>query len=342
MKIDIFPHILPRTFHSQMCALSERAGFMIQRTADIPAMIDLEERFRIMDRFPGYQQVLTLPGPPLEVLGNEKTSPELARRANDGMAELVEKHPDRFVAFAASLPMNNIEAALAEIDRVVPQLGGRGVQIYSNVNGKPLDAPEFRPIFERMAAHDLPVWLHPTRAVNFPDYPVEKKSRYEIWWLFGWPYETSAAMARLVFSGLFDSLPNLKIITHHMGAMAPYFAGRLGSGLDLLGVRTSEEDSALVKHTLQRRPIDYFRMFYADTPLFGATAAMECGLAFFGVDHVLFGTDMPFDPEGGPGFIRDTIGGLEAMNLSSADRAKIYEENARKLLKLPVRQIQNA
>src|SRR3989338_4934477 len=97
MKIDIFPHILPRTFHSQMCALSERAGFMIQRTADIPAMLDVEERFRIMDRFPGYKQVLPLPGPPLEVLGNEKTSPELARMANDGMAELVEKYPDRFV-----------------------------------------------------------------------------------------------------------------------------------------------------------------------------------------------------------------------------------------------------
>ena len=341
MKIDIFPHILPRTFHNQMCALSERAGFMIQRTAGIPAMLDLEERFRVMDRFPGYQQVLTLPGPPLEVLGNEKTSLDLARMANDGMAELVEKYPDRFVAFVTSLPMNHIEAALAEMDRVVGQLGARGIQIYSNVNGKPLDAPEFRPLFERMATHDLPIWLHPTRPVNFSDYPVEKKSRYEIWWTFGWPYETSAAMARLVFSGLFDSLPNLKIITHHMGAMIPYFEGRLGPGLDDLGARTLNEDKGLVAHHLQRRPLDYFRMFYADTALFGAVPAMECGLAFFGVDRVLFGTDMPFDPEGGPGFIRDTIRGLDAMNLSSSDRTRIYEENARRLLKLSVRQTQS-
>lgn len=333
MKIDIFPHILPRAFHTQMCALSERAGFMIKRVADIPAMMDLDERFRIMDRFPGYQQVLTLPGPPLEALGNEKTSPELARLANDGMAELVTKYPDRFVAFAASLPMNNVEAALAETERVIRQLGARGIQIYSNVNGKPLDAPQFRPLFERMAAHDLPIWLHPTRAVSFADYAAEKKSRYELWWLFGWPYETSAAMTRLVFAGIFDSLPNLKIITHHMGAMIPYFAARL-DGLDQLGARTMDEDHELVRHALRRRPVDYFHMFYADTALFGSVPAMECGLAFFGVDRVLFGTDMPFDPEHGPGFVRDTIRGLEVMELTSSDRAKIYEQNARKLLKL--------
>ena len=342
MKIDIFPHILPRTFHTRMCEISERAGFMLKRTAAIPAMIEVDFRFRIMDQFPGYQQVLTLPGPPLEVLGNETTSPELARIANDGMAELVAKHPDRFVAFVASLPMNNTAAALAEIDRTVKDLGARGVQIYSNVNGRPLDRPEFRPVFERMAAHDLPIWLHPSRAVNFADYATETKSSYEMWWVFGWPYETSVAMGRLVFAGIFEAFPNLKIITHHMGGMIPYFEGRVGPGLDVLGARTVAEDGALVKHNLPRRPIDYFRMFYADTALFGAVGGLECGLAFFGADRVLFGTDMPFDPEGGPGFIRETIRALESMELSPSDRIKIYEGNARRLLHLPGEQARSA
>ena len=336
IKIDIFPHILPVTFYQRMCALSQRAGFMIQRTADIPVMMDVEARFRVMDRYPGYQQVLTLPGPPLEVLGDENGSPGLARIANDGMAELVAKHPDCFVAFVASLPMNNLDAALAELDRVVTQLGARGIQIYSNINGKPLDRPEYRPIFERMAAHDLPVWLHPTRAVTFSDYEDEAKSLYEIWWAFGWPYETSAAMARLVFSGLLERLPKIKIITHHMGGMIPYFEGRLGPGWDVLGARTSPQDAALIRHESKRRPVDYFKMFYADTALFGAVGAMECGFAFFGVDHVLFGTDMPFDPEGGPGFIRDTIRAIGEMRIANSDRSKIYELNARRLLKLPV------
>ena len=334
MKIDIFPHIFPRPFHDRMLSTADRVAYMQKRVREIPVLVDLELRFRIMDSFPDYRQVLTLASPPLEAFGDSKTSPELARIANDGMAELVGKHPDRFVAFVASLPMNNMDACLKEVDRAIKQLAARGVQIFSNVNGRPLDEPEFRPLFERMAAHDLPIWLHPARPSSFADYPVERKSRYEMWWVFGWPYETSVAMGRLVFAGLFDAFPDLKIITHHMGAMVPYFEGRVGPGLDQLGARTPEQDMDLVKHNLKRRPIDYFRMFYADTALFGAVAPLECGLAFFGLDRVLFGTDMPFDPEKGPGFIRETIRAVEAMSIAPADRAKIYEGNARRLLRL--------
>ena len=334
MKIDIFPHIFPRPFHDKMLTLSEHVGYMQKRVREVPVMIDLDLRLRIMDQFPGYQQVLTLGSPPLEAFADPKTSPELARIANDGMAELVVKYPDRFVAFAASLPMNNMDASLQEVDRAVNTLGARGVQIFSNVNGRPLDEPEFRRLFERMAALDLPIWLHPSRPSTFPDYPVEKRSRYELWWVFGWPYETSVAMARLVFAGMYDAFPSLKIITHHMGAMIPYFEGRIGPGLDQLGARTPDADRSLIQHSLKRRPLDYFRMFYADTALFGPIAPLECGLAFFGLDRVLFGTDMPFDPEKGPGFIRETIRAIEAMSIAPADREKIFEQNAKRLLKL--------
>jgi aminocarboxymuconate-semialdehyde decarboxylase len=141
-------------------------------------------------------------------------------------------------------------------------------------------------------------------------------------------------MGRLVFSGLFDKLPNLKIITHHLGAMLPYFEMRAGPGLDQLGTRSDDPEDNAALGRLQKRPYDYFRMFYGDTALFGAWHAMESGLAFFGADHVLFGTDMPFDPEQGPGFIRDTIGAMERMRASDEDRAKIYEGNARRLLRL--------
>lgn len=309
---------------------------MQKRVRGIPILVDLELRFRVMDQFPGYVQVLTLAAPPLEIVGDPTTSPELARIANDGMAELVAKHPDRFPAFVASLPMNNMEACLQEVDRAIKTLGARGVQIFSNVNGRPLDQPEFRPLFEKMAQYDLPIWLHPARQSGFSDYPVEKKSRYELWWVFGWPYETSVAMGRLVFAGIFDDFPDLKIICHHLGAMVPYFEGRLGPGLDQLGARTPEDDRELVTHPLKRRPLDYFRMFYGDSAVFGATAPLECGLAFFGLDRVLFGTDMPFDPEKGPMFIRETVRSIESITIAPADREKIYEGNARRLLKLPL------
>ena len=334
MKIDIFCHIFPQAFYDRMMTHSERAANMQKRVREIPVLTDVELRLRIMDRFPGYQQVFCLGSPPIEDFGDAKVAPELARIANDGMAEICARHPDRFPGFIASVAMNNMGECMKELDRAIGQLGARGVQIFTNVNGRPLDEPEFRPLFERMAAHDLPIWLHPARPSNFPDYIGEKKSKFELWWVFGWPYETSIAMSRIVFAGIFDSFPNLKIITHHMGAMIPYFEGRIGPGLDQLGKRTPEGESDLVKHSLKRRPLDYFRMFCGDTALFGAVAPLECGLAFFGVDQILFASDMPFDPEKGPGFIRETIRAIEAMSIAPSDREKIYEGNAKRLLRL--------
>src|SRR4029079_16778578 len=155
--------------------------------------------------------------------------------------------------------------ALVEIHRAVGQLGARGVQIFSNVRGKPLDSPEFLPLFDAMAGYYLPILLHPIRGAETPDYLTESRSLYEIWWTFGWPYETSVAMARLVFSGLVDRHPDLKIITHHMGAMIPYFEGRVGHGWDQLGTRTSDVDYVALLRSMKKRPIDYFRSFYADT-----------------------------------------------------------------------------
>ena len=207
---------------------------------------DLDRRIKMMKRWPGYQQILTLSMPAVEFLGDEQLTPELARLANDGMHEIVQQHPDLFPAFVASLPMNNVAASLEEMDRAIGRLGAKGIQIFTNVNGRPLDDPEFFPIFERMSKqYDLPIWVHPTRTAKWADYPTEQKSKYEIWWLFGWPYETSAFMARMVFSGMFDKLPKLKIITHHLGAMVPFLANRVGYGMDQFGSRTSDEVDSL-------------------------------------------------------------------------------------------------
>jgi predicted TIM-barrel fold metal-dependent hydrolase len=334
MKIDVFPHIFPKRFFDRMCEVASLSHYMQKRTRAIPVLTDLELRFRMMDRHDGYVQVLTLCSPPIEAFAGAALAADLARLANDGMAEIVERHPDRFPGFVASLAMNNPDAAVREIDRAIGELGATGVQIFSNVTGAPPPAPEYRPIFERMAHHRLPIWMHPARPASFPDYKGETRSRYDIWWAFGWPYETTAAMARLVFDGLFERHPDLQIITHHMGAMVPHFEGRAGYGLDQLGTRTDDPDDIAAPRRLTGRPVDHFRKFYGDTALFGASHAMECGLAFFGADHILFGTDMPFDPEGGPGFIRETIAAMERMRATPAEKAKIYEGNARRMLRL--------
>jgi aminocarboxymuconate-semialdehyde decarboxylase len=119
-----------------------------------------------------------------------------------------------------------------------------------------------------------------------------------------------------------------------MGAMIPYFEGRVGHGWDQLGTRTSDVDYKALLRAMKKRPIDYFRLFYGDTALFGSWAGMECGLAFFGPEHVLFGTDYPFDPEEGPGFVRDTIAAMEKMRASEEVKQQIYETNAQRMLRL--------
>jgi uncharacterized protein len=327
-KVDIFNHVMPLKFFERIGDYKDIG----KRMREVPMLYDLDERFRVMDRFDDYQQVLCAGMPPIEALAGPKESPELARICNEGLAELCAKHPKRFPTFIASLALNNPDSCIEEIERSVKELGARGVQVFSNVDGKPLDLPEFAPIFDAMARHDLPIFLHPARGANFPDYLTEEKSLYEMWWAFGWPYETSVAMARIVFAGIFDQHPAIKIISHHFGAMIPYFEGRIGPGLDQLGARTSDFEKNSIK--IRKRPFDYFKMFYADTAVFGSRAATECGMAFFGPDKTVFASDAPFDPEKGPMYIRETIKVIESLDLPEADRAKIFYGNAEKLLRI--------
>jgi aminocarboxymuconate-semialdehyde decarboxylase len=335
MKIDIYNHVLPRAYLDLVKQHSKEPG-MVKRMSNIRMLWDIEHRVAMLrEKFPDVQQVLTLGLPSPELLGDAAHSPEYARVANDGMAQMCRQYPREFPAFVASLPMNNPRAALDEMDRAINQLGAGGVQIITSVGGRPLDEPEYFPIFERMANHhDRPIWMHPARPGSRPDYPGEPKSKYEIWQVLGWPFETSVAMARMVFSGLLEKLPRLRIITHHCGGMIPYFAGRAETLWAQLGSRSAEGDEADVLKRLSKPPIEYFRMFYGDTVLGGAAAPLACGIAFFGVDRVVFASDCPFDPEGGPMFIREGIRSIEELGLPEGDKRKIYFGNAQRLLKL--------
>ena len=332
-KLDAFNHFFPERYHRKMLEIAATHKDMGKRIRNVPLLHDLDGRFRVMDRFGGdYRQILSLPSPPIEAFAGPRDAIELARIANDGFAELVRKHPDRFPAFVASLPMNAPDALLVEARRATSELGACGVQVFTNVNGGPLTAPELLPLFDLMAEYDRPIWMHPARGADMADYRTETRSQFEIWWTLGWPYETSVAMARMVFAGLFDKHPNLKIITHHMGGMIPYFEGRVGHGWDQLGTRSSDVDYTKVLATLKRRPIDYFRLFYADTALFGAAAGTACGLSFFGPERVLFASDTPFEPEPGI-YIRETMDVIDALPIAAEDRARIYSGNALRLLR---------
>lgn len=334
-KIDIFTHIWPQPFYDALIKITGEMTNITARSGNVPMMTNLDRRFEVMDMFgEDYVQVLSLASPPLEVIGGPDQALELSRIGSDSMAELVEKYPERFPAFIGTAPMSNPDALVEESRRAIEELGAVGMQIFTNVSGKPLDLEEFAPFFAYMAEAGKPVWLHPARAANFSDYLTEDRSEYEIWWTLGWPYETSAAMARMVFSKMFDRHPNLKVITHHAGGMIPFFEGRVGPGWDQLGKRTTDRDLAPILDELKKPHLQYFKEFYADTASFGSRKAIEHAMEFFGEDRILFASDAPFDPEGGPMYIRETIKVLDALDVSEETRSKIYQDNAVKLLGL--------
>jgi predicted TIM-barrel fold metal-dependent hydrolase len=329
MKIDIYSHILPLKYQETLLQTLPSSSYWQANLRSRPAISDMGLRFKLMDRYENYVQVLTLSSPPIEaVVGPEKTV-EFSIMANDGMAELIAKYPDRFVAGAACLPMNDMDAALQETDRAIQTLGFKGIQLYSSINDKPLDSPEFLPLYEKMSRYDLPIWIHPHRPETRADYKNEDRARYRAHIMFGWPYETTIAMLRLVYSGILERCPNLKFITHHCGAMIPFFESRIGP------VIPGEEDMANEKtyEKLTKHPLEYFKMFYADTANIGLPA-LTCGVQFFGADHVLFGTDMPFGPELGEAYIRQGIDALEKMSIPAGEKTKLFEANARRLLHL--------
>src|SRR5205085_11011678 len=138
MKIDVFCHIMPRAYADRLAAQapSAEAANLRMRSTGVPAMVDLDLRFRQMEEFgDDYRQVISLPGPPVEDIGPPAVAREFARLGNEGLAELVRRHPDRFAGFVACLPMNDVDAAVAEIDHACGQPGALGAAVYTHVNG---------------------------------------------------------------------------------------------------------------------------------------------------------------------------------------------------------------
>jgi len=334
MIIDVYNHILPKKYQETLekKVTGRDLSLPSSRWAKtVPTLVDLEARFRIMDAFDGYIQVISIASPPSYAIAPAPVAIELARIANDELAKLVQNYPERFAAGIATLPMNDPEAALAEAERAMKDLRLRAVEVGTDILGKPLDAPEFIPLYEQMAELGRPIFIHPLGEMSTPDYRGEKISKYRLWTKLRWPYATALAVCRLVYSGVMERVPGLKVVTHHCGGIIPYLAGRLDWGDDVNEMLMGQRDVDLKEHALV-----YFRRIFYDTAVSGNTAALQCARAFAGVDQMVFGTDVPFDNQLGRRLIRQTIESVERMGLSDEEKRKIYRDNAIKLLRLPL------
>jgi aminocarboxymuconate-semialdehyde decarboxylase len=321
--IDIFAHILPPKYLEALgkLAATGRIPFLqvktLQRSNRV--LLDANLRLKVMDEFPDIRmQVLTVVGPPLEAIANKEDAVDLAKTANDEMAELVARYPDRFAA-VATLPMNDVDAALKEADRAINDLMLRGVQIFTSIHDKPLDSPEFLPLYQKMVRYDLPIWIHPLKEMTESDYPGEQGSKYGLAAVLGWPHATSLAVTRLAASGVLEKYPKLKFITHHDGGTVPYLAGRI-------------KHSPFKFENLTKPITDSLRLFYYDTAVQGNVPNLMCAYAFCGANHMLLGTDFPMVTSD---LVKETIQSVNEMAIPEAEKRKILEENARQILNLP-------
>ena len=320
MRIDVHSHFMSPKLARR---LERRSRFPYSRLVDgtyhfycgpgttvsmVPAISDMARKLEDMDRRGIDVAILSLSVPGPERLGG-KQADLVAREANDLLAELIADQTDRLWGYA-TLGFGDIDASLKELDRCFSTLGFRGLQLFSNINGEPLDAPRFRPLYARMAELGRPIFIHPTVPLN-QNYltdliPVP---------VLAFIVDTTLAAMRLALSGVLAEYENLPIIIPHVGATLPYLMARLDAMLPFFGGPDA-----------MKEPSRYLKRLYMDTVAYRPEPLQWC-FSLMGASQLLFGTDHPYARWDLPG------GLIEGLPCSDHEREQIFHGNAERLFR---------
>ena len=298
--IDVFAHVLPPNFYAKMLEIEPQIP---QRYAffNNPTLTNMEARRSHWDG--QTRQVISFVNAlPEDYVGPDEAA-ALCWEGNEELMAMRRANADMFEAAVLMVPMNNMSEAVRIVrEQVLGNDDVVGVQIFTRALGESIAHEAFHPLFEALAQADVPAWLHPVFDSRKPDNNI----------VFSWEYELTQAMLQMVQAGLLQEFPNLKVICHHAGAMVPFFAGR-------------------VDHILPPEQAADMRRFYADTAILGNTAALELAVDYYGIDHVVFGTDAPLGilPAGAT---KEILAAIDAMDLSDADKQAIHSGNYLRLL----------
>ena len=317
MIIDVFNHFYPREC---LKALPRPLPKMVARiTSTMPAMTDLGFRIRQMDKFGIDVQVLSLGVPTLDNLDvSVRSYPRIIKASNDGISRLAETSRGRFKA-VATVSLVNVGEAVEELERSVKDLGLLGAQIPSNVRGKPLDSPEFEPFFARASQLGCGIWIHPVHMGKTYDWMNDE---YNMNMMLGWGIDSALAMFRIFRAGVLERHPDLTIVTHHMGTLMPLMAARINRFV------IGQGKNGKAPAPLTKSPFEYMRMFYVDTAEGAWNPALVLSHGFYGTDHVLFGTDLPWGDT--PGIIEN----IRALSVPDEEKEMILGGNARRLFRI--------
>jgi len=335
--IDAYTHNVPPTYLKELVKSSDsRLSKVAQRTIEQcnaqPNMIDFEKRLAEMDKFGIGKQVTCVwqaVDPNHLPVEDSEEQIRLCRLINDDMADALKMGKGRIFALGTA-PLRALDVGgLEEIRRAINDLGLRGFMVVTNVRGEPVD--RFRLFWEEANRLGVPVYLHPVDPITSTSRPYEDE--YDLMHVLGWPFETSLTMARLVLSGTMSRNPNLRIVAHHLGAMIPFFAGRINESYDK-EMDLVKPEQGVSEIASKKRAIEYFDSFYYDTAIGGNKLAIEMTRDLFGAERLIFGTDYPFGPRKGEVRLSTYPKLVDEANFSIKEKQLIFEENAMRLLKI--------
>ena len=276
-----------------------------------PPMTDAARRLEDMDRVGIDVEVLSLSTPNVYFAPAERQA-EVARLVNDAYAELAARHPTRFKGFA-SIPMDDPDAALRELDRTQRELRMNGVVVLSNINGRALTDARYRPFFEECDRRRVCIFIHPMIPAS-----AEPFAEYVLGPIIGFPFDTTLAVARLCYAGVFRELPNIRWVLGHLGGAVPYLMERMDNGW---------RDFAECRVNIDELPSVYLKRLYYDTVSFSGPS-LRLTRELVGADHMVMGSDYPHLL----GSIDRAVSSIESLDIPAADKDRIFSGTARDIL----------
>ena len=276
-----------------------------------PPMTDVARRLADMDRVGIDMEVISLSTPNL-FFADAQHQPEIARIVNDAYAELIAQHPARFKGFA-SIPMDTPDAALNELHRAIDELKLNGVILLSNIAGKPLTSPEYRPFFAEANRMKLCILLHPMLPAN-----AEPFREYVLGPIVGFMFDTTLAVARMCFDGMLREFPDIRWIVGHLGGAVPYLMERMDNGW---------RDFPECRTKIDELPSSYLKRLYYDTVNFNPHMLMMVR-EMIGADRMVLGSDYPHLL----GSIERAVSSIESLDISNDEKLRIFEVTALSIL----------
>ena len=324
MKIDIHTHYYPEVFFELLRKIPSEFSFAKDPTGRTiityqgarffgvtQPMSDPNKRLEDMDRVGIDVEVISISTPNI-FFADETRQSEVARILNDAYADLIAKHPDRFKGFA-SIPMDSPDEAIAELHRAIDELKMNGVVLLSNIKGRALTSPIYRPFFEEANRMNLCIFLHPMLPAN-----SEQFTEYVLGPLVGFPFDTTLAVARMCFAGMLRELPNIRWIIGHLGGAIPYLMERLDSGY---------RDFAECRVNIDQPPSTYLKKLYYDTVTFNAHN-LRLAHDMVGTDHMVMGSDYPHLL----GSIERSVSSIEELEIPEHEKQAIFSGTALSIL----------